>query len=88
MKVLPSLVVMIILLTKQSMHRPKTSFKDSHLNNTMMTVNKGQELTLNCRVARKQVKLLADFFCIHELCILVMYVERKQKITHYLFKLV
>ena len=64
------LLVMIIWMTKQSLHRPNISFKDSHLNNTMVTINKSQELTLNCRVSRKQVIILFRInygFCIMNL---------------------
>ena len=48
------MLVMVMVMRRQSLS--KSSFKDSHLNNTMVTINKGQELTLNCRVARKQVR--------------------------------
>ena len=41
MNTLPSMLVMVIVMRRQSVS--KTSFKDSHLNNTMVTINKGQE---------------------------------------------
>ena len=53
------MVIMMVMLG-QSLHRSKTSFKDRHLNNTLVTVDRGQDLTLNCRIARKQVGIGRD----------------------------
>jgi hypothetical protein len=54
-----SVPVVLILLSLKSLPTVKTSFKDPYLNNTMVmvTINRGQTLTLNCRVSRRQVIL-------------------------------
>ena len=53
------LVVGILILaetsTTKSRSKSRSSFLDQELNNTMVMVTTGEDLTLNCRVERFQV---------------------------------
>ena len=55
------LVVVLIVAessTTKSTSKSRSSFLDQELNNTMVMVTTGEDLTLNCRVQRFQVILL------------------------------
>ena len=66
------LVVGILILAEMSTTKPRSqsrsSFLDQKLNNTLVMVTTGEDLTLNCRVKKFQVcsiKLSFNIFSVH-----------------------
>ena len=54
--------VSVIFLARPCLHTAQTSFQDKYLNNTVVTINMGEQLTLNCRVGKEQVRFTFVIF--------------------------